>query len=136
MERKKMKRGDRLECPNCGQSTIAKEKVVMDGWTAKEKILICTLCGEKVGEIETDADVAVTETENSALSGLSALLGEEPEEKIKLTAEGSERHFCRDCVHYVAHPFLSRCELHKKNVNPMDDCPDYIQNKKEENADE
>jgi hypothetical protein len=135
MERKKMKRGDRLECPNCGQSTIAKEKVVMDGWTAKEKILICTLCGEKVGEIETDAD-SRTETGNSALSGLSALLGEEPQEKIKLTAEGSERQFCRDCVHYVAHPFLSRCELHKKNVNPMDDCPDYIQNKKEENADE
>jgi hypothetical protein len=63
---------------------------------------------------------------NSAAMGkLSSLFGgEKQDEKPKIHADG-EKKFCRDCMHLVSHPFLTRCSLHAKEVNPMDDCPDF-----------
>ncbi|MFA7230524.1 MAG: hypothetical protein WC071_04585 [Victivallaceae bacterium] len=119
-----MKRGDSITCPQCREKTIAKEKVVMDGWKASGKILVCPLCNGKVGDIELETTMA--DTKNSkALFGLSALLATEAEVKPQIKVAVDEKQFCRDCKHYMAHPFLSRCSLHKKEVNPMDDCPDF-----------
>ena len=39
--------------------------------------------------------------------------------------EAPKGHFCRDCRHYVKHPFLSRCGRHDCEVEPMQDCPDF-----------
>ena len=118
-----MKAGEFTECPHCGQSTALKEKVLMDGWTKVGKVLACAICGEKIADIP-EPQAAVAE-KGKALSGFAALLHAEAEEKPEIKVNDDEKQFCRDCAHFIAHPFLSRCTLHRKEVNPMDDCPDF-----------
>ena len=40
-------------------------------------------------------------------------------------ADDGVRRFCRDCRHYISHPFLSRCDRHDRAADPMGDCPDF-----------
>jgi len=32
---------------------------------------------------------------------------------------------CRHCRHYIVNPFTQRCDLHKKEVEATDFCPDF-----------
>lgn len=120
-----MKRaGDKASCPHCQQETVLKEKVTMDGWTVIEKFLGCAICGKKI------ADILATEkslTSPKSVSNLAALLGESEDAGAApiLTMGTDEKKFCRDCCHFVKHPFLNRCELHCREVSPMDDCADF-----------
>ena len=43
---------------------------------------------------------------------------------LELFDDGSVR-FCRDCKHYLRHPFVSRCLLTGRDVEPMGDCPSF-----------
>lgn len=118
-----MKAGTFTECPHCGQSTALKEKELMDGWTKVGKVLACAICGKKIADIP-EPHIAGAE-KGKALSGLAALLHAETEAKPEIKVNDGEQQFCRDCEHFIAHPFLSRCTFHQKEVNPMDDCPDF-----------
>ena len=120
-----MKKGDRIECPHCGNDAFAVKKTLMDGWTNLGEVLACSACGEKVGDIGEEAE---SPKKNIAKSALADFLGVEEEEKKVLSATENEKHFCRDCIHYLKHPFLTRCSLHDKDVNPMDDCSDFKRN--------
>ncbi len=130
-----MKNGDKTDCPHCGQSTIVREKIETEGWQVKDKVLICAFCGATLGHPEEEnANGAPDDKNASSLSGLTALLGVEAQTASpRLDAIPEESKFCRDCVHYVAHPFLSRCELHHTQVNPMDDCPEFHRKPEPEN---
>jgi DNA-directed RNA polymerase subunit RPC12/RpoP len=119
----KMKAGEITQCPHCGQSTVLKEKVLVDGWTKTGQVLACAICGNKIADIP--AAPTVKAEKDNALSGLAALLQTESESKPEIKINADEKLFCRDCEHFIAHPFLSRCTLHNKEVNPMDDCPDF-----------
>ncbi len=118
-----MKSGDKINCPHCHQETVLKEKVVMDGWTQTGKFLGCAICGGKIAEIEVEIENG--QRESKKLSGLASLLGEDAEPVPVIITAGGVAQFCRDCLHFVRHPFFNRCEMHKKEVNPMDDCPDF-----------
>jgi len=118
-----MKAGEMTNCPHCGQSTVLKAKVLMDGWTKTGQVLACAICGEKIADMPEP--VATKAEKDKAVSGLAALLHTESESKPEIKVSDDEKLFCRDCEHFIAHPFLSRCTLHKKEVNPMDDCPDF-----------
>ncbi|QSH41522.1 hypothetical protein P0136_07580 [Lentisphaerota bacterium ZTH] len=122
-----MKPGDKAKCPHCAEETILKEKVEMDGWQATARSLVCAICGRKIADLDKELEQQKDQEATTTKAGsLAALLGEDPEQpKPKLKAEAGERHFCRDCIHYLVHPFLSRCEKKKKAVNPMDDCRDF-----------
>ena len=120
-----MKHGDELDCPHCGNSTFVIKKAVMDGWTKAGDIFACSACDAKIADVEEQTAV-FEEKSSEASSTLAGFLGVEKEEKKELSATEDEQRFCRDCGHLVSHPFLTRCELHKKDVNPMDDCPDFI----------
>ncbi|MFA6816506.1 MAG: hypothetical protein WCS73_09465 [Lentisphaeria bacterium] len=39
--------------------------------------------------------------------------------------------FCKNCAHHFENPFRFHCVLHNKDVNPMDDCPDFTPLKKD-----
>lgn len=41
-------------------------------------------------------------------------------------------HFCRDCKHYLFHPYKSRCCLKEIDVEPMDDCPSFSMRTKDD----
>ncbi len=120
-----MKPGDSFECPHCGQSSFLKKESVMDGWTKKGEILACAACSVKIADLELEKDFLSQKTENS-VSVLADLLGAEEVVKPELSAAEDEKHFCRDCGHFISHPFMDRCSLHEKDVNPMDDCQDFF----------
>ena len=95
----------------------------MDGWTKVGRALACAICGEKIADFPEPQPIAAEK--GKALSGFAALLHTEAEAKPEIKVNDDEKQFCRGCSHFIAHPFLSRCTLHKQEVNPMDDCPDF-----------
>lgn len=116
-----MRAGDVFRCPDCGQESIVKIRKKMDGFRCLGEELICMLCGAvQPGDVPEKSG----DPEKDTAGSFAALLGVEPDRRQHL-ADDSRRGFCRDCKHYISHPFLSRCDLHDKGVNPMDDCPDF-----------
>lgn len=120
-----MKAGDTYNCPDCKSNTFLKKESVMDGWEKKGEILCCASCSKKVSDVKTEKNTNGKSDENSKSSSLAAFLDIEKEEKPILSSSDDEKRFCRDCGHFIKHPFLTRCSLHEKDVNPMDDCPDF-----------
>ncbi len=119
-----MKAGDTVDCPHCGKSAFLKKESVMDGWTKTGEILACASCGEKIADLKEEI-VTKSAAQSEAAASLASLLGTEKEEAPKIEVSEEEKQFCRDCSHFIVHPFLTRCSLHKRDVNPMDDCPDF-----------
>ena len=126
-----MKHGDELACPHCGQNTFVIKKSVMDGWTKSGDMYACSACDAKIADADEDKELA-NKTTSNASTALLNFLDLEKKEKKELSATEDEGHFCRDCGHLISHPFLTRCILHKKDVNPMNDCSDFILRKSEE----
>ena len=117
-----VKEKDHLQCPACGENTIAKRKVKMDGFRPCGEVLVCMLCGAELGTPEAEA----TEIKpKRASSALEALLGGGDEPETSTLAPEQNSHFCRDCRHFVAHPFESRCERFGRAADPMADCPHF-----------
>jgi hypothetical protein len=124
-----MKHGQEIKCPHCGRVTFVIKKTLMDGWTNLGEVLACSLCNMKVADIEKSN--SPDKGQKSAKSALSNLLGVEEEEQIEFQVSDEEKQFCRDCRHYIEHPFLTRCSLLDKKVSPMDDCPKWEKLNKE-----
>lgn len=120
-------------CPHCGEATAPQRRTVEDpsgGFALKEEFH-CLFCG---GLLPGKADAKPQKIDNAKnTSGLKDLLGIGGDEPVKpvIKAEENERKFCRDCQFYVAHPFLSRCDKHKRTADPMGDCPDFSRRNKE-----
>lgn len=124
-----MKAGQLFDCPHCNQNTFLMKEAVMDGWTKKCDVLKCASCGTVIDEIkENDSFTATQEQQNKKRNALAALFGEEPETDLKTVNSdlfNTEKRFCRDCQYRVMNAFRIRCGKHEKDVNPMDDCPDF-----------
>jgi formate dehydrogenase maturation protein FdhE len=120
-----MKHGDEVKCPVCGKEAFAVKKAKIENWQKTGEYLACSACGAELQILKEERDNQEEESSKN-LSKLADFLNTEPEKSVRLKAEEDETRFCRDCRYYVKHPFLSRCELHKKEVGPMDDCSDFI----------
>lgn len=120
-----MKQGDEIVCPHCKKESFLVKTNIMDGWTFKGEILICSLCKQKIADIKKDGKKNTPASDSGKLDKLVAFLGEV--KAARPTIENNEeKTFCRDCKYYISHPFMNRCNLHTKGINPMDDCPDFI----------
>ncbi len=119
-----MKQGEEIVCPHCKMDSFLVKTNLMDGWTFKGEILICSLCKQKIADISND-NVKEAPMLDGKLDKLAALLGEENANKQILLESNEKKLFCRDCRSYISHPFMNRCQLHAKEVNPMDDCRDF-----------
>ena len=125
-----MKVGDEIVCMHCGANSFLVKKSIMDGWTKVGEVLLCSSCAGMIYDL-TAQEEEPEKTDNKpkedcSLDSLSSFLGTEREEKPSLDSEDLEKHFCRDCKYFVHHPFLDRCSLHEKEINPMDDCKSFI----------
>lgn len=121
-----MRQGDDIVCGECGKEAFVAKKTVMDGWTRKGEVFVCSACGAEFGEVDPpEAGGGKEDARSNAAAAAASLLGLEVAERKTLSASEDEKRFCRDCANFVAHPFLNRCELHGKDVNPMDDCGDF-----------
>ncbi|NOY74594.1 MAG: hypothetical protein GXP32_02240 [Kiritimatiellaeota bacterium] len=121
-----MKPGDEVICPHCGKDSFASKKTLMDGWTKLGDILVCAVCGAKLADLDGDGNRDAGKDGGDGgsrpTSSLAAALGVDEVERPTLDAAEDERRFCRDCKHYISHPFMDRCSLLDKKVAPMDDC--------------
>lgn len=120
-----MQSGESIPCPLCGETTIVKSRRRYDGFTVVGEEYFCMICNGALGPADQTAAGAATPT----ASRLAALLDTEIAAVPTLEDAPGVRHFCRDCKHFISHPFLSRCEFHHREVNPMDDCPDFERKK-------
>ena len=125
-----MKPGDSFDCPHCGKNTFLKKEAVMDGWTKKGEVLKCVSCGAVIEEFREEKQEKKNPLSGDAAQRFKNLLGEQEfDKKPELHASAGEKKFCRDCMHLIVHPFLSRCMKFAKEVNPMDDCPFFVPRK-------
>jgi len=125
-----MKPGDQFDCPHCGKDSFLKKETLMNGWTRTGEVLKCASCGAVIEHLDSDPLSGPAEkcrADRSGLNALSALLGGETGTG-PAAPEGfldQERKFCRDCAYRIATAFRMRCGRHDRDVNPMDDCPDF-----------
>jgi protein-arginine kinase activator protein McsA len=121
-----MRQGDDIVCAECGKEAFVAKRSIMDGWTKKGEVFVCSACGAELGPASPDVSGSAGPSGGGSKAAMAAsLLGLELEERKRLDATEEERRFCRDCANFVSHPFLSRCERHVTYVIPMDDCEDF-----------
>ena len=116
--------GQRIVCPLCGKHSAVKIRHRIEDFKLVESYAVCALCQKRLPP-PTPAE------QTKKPSALASLLGmtEEEEQKMRQKREAEKkilgetaRRFCKDCRHYIKHPFLSRCGLNNHSVEPMDDC--------------
>ncbi|HBM15909.1 MAG TPA: hypothetical protein DD381_06155 [Lentisphaeria bacterium] len=120
-----MKSGDEIKCQFCAKDAFAVKETLMDGWIKKGDILKCSACGAKLADIQQADALTKQAVSSEKLDKLASFLGTEKIVNKKLESDG-EKAFCKDCKYYIKHPFINRCGLHTKEVNPMDDCEDFV----------
>jgi len=132
-----LRKGAHLKCPHCGRESVVVVQGQFDGWKKVGEVFVCGLCEKPLGPVnDGNQSTAASEQEGEgeaqrarALLGL----GEEaanaqqssPANLLDLDLQESSAHFCRDCRHYLIHPFISRCLLHDTPVEPMGDCSEF-----------
>ena len=114
---------EKIICPACKEESMAKLKNKMDGFTTVGKVLVCMLCGAELEEYKASETAAGGKEKK--LEQLGMLLGAAPSATVRLAAADEEKRFCKDCKHFLKHPFVDRCEIDNKPVDPMDDCEKF-----------
>ncbi len=117
-----MRPGDKITCAKCGSESVLVKKTVMDGWTKKGEMLACALCSVKVADYQEGSELRAT---GESTDKLASFLGVDKIKHKRIEVKESEKRFCRDCAHFISHPFHDRCSLRNIDVNPMDDCPKF-----------
>lgn len=118
-----MRVGESFVCSRCGERSIVKSKNKMEGFTLIGEVLVCALCGAELGD---PADGSAEKTPSNS-GRLAALLGESapPEAKADLTPDEGYGRFCRNCVHFIEHPFKTLCGIDGHAADPMGECPRF-----------
>lgn len=116
-----------VTCPSCHKKTLVKGVSIMDDFKKVGEKYVCAFCGSDIeDQTQTKRIKKVKHHKKSPAENFAKLLGGDEREKVNsLKAESGEKDFCKDCVHYIKHPFLSRCDYYDKDVNPMDDCENF-----------
>ncbi len=116
-----MKSGEPVSCPLCGEKSVVKTKMKMDGFTRLGEVFVCALCGGELGTPSKDV-APVAQSSNK----LAALLGEvETDAKADIAPDENYGRFCRNCVHFIEHPFKTLCGIDGKPADPMGECKHF-----------
>ncbi|MBE6369325.1 MAG: hypothetical protein E7056_04085 [Lentisphaerae bacterium] len=118
-----MQPNEKLLCPHCKEQSMAKLRNKMDGFKKVGEELVCMLCNKVLAPYEPQASAPTTGNRLKALGEL--LGGGEQSAAIQLTAGADEKRFCKDCRHFMPHPFVDRCDLDNRPVEAMDDCGEF-----------
>ena len=123
------RRGEQLQCPACGKDSVVQVRTKLEGWRNLGDWFVCGLCGHYLAALSEDArtDEAAQARETQAASRLAAFLNEEVTSSAPVgLLPDAEAAFCRDCLHFFQHPFVSRCLLHDRVTEPMHDCREFL----------
>ena len=88
------------------------------------------LCGAELGAPEERTAAAAVRRKSDSLA---SLLGEGAEftPGADLTPDENYGRFCRNCVHFLAHPFKTLCSKYNRPADPMGDCPEFEKRKEQ-----
>ena len=111
-----------MKCPFCGEESFAKKKNIMDGWSVAKTVEVCALCNRELPA--KGMDKSAESPESARKASLAALLGTEIEEKVTLSGN-ADSDFCRNCVHFIEHPFRTLCGRDGSSADPMGSCPEF-----------
>lgn len=109
-----------MRCPYCKEESFAKKKLLRDGWKITGEVEVCALCGKELPTGKPDA-AAAAGPEAERKRRLASLLGADAPETVKL-AGTEDRRFCRNCRHFIVHPFRNVCALTDREADPMGEC--------------
>lgn len=125
-----MRAGEKVRCPHCGENTVVKSRVVMDGWQKRGEVFVCLFCGGELGR-PGDAAAEAAAAGKRAADRFAALLGEgaEAAPAADLTPDEGYGRFCRNCAHFLEHPFKTLCGLDGSAADPMSECPKFEKRK-------
>lgn len=97
-------------CPNCKEKSFFVVKKEFDGFKVREKKQVCALCGYSFKEGEEMRFI---------------------KEKQLFDDTDKQKNFCKDCRHYVMHPWTQKC-MHKNiEVTALDSCEEFEKKEKE-----
>lgn len=118
----------KVYCQTCGCERPLKIKKRLEDFHVVEEYYACSVCGKRL-ELPEEKESCGNPGKPSVLD----ILPDEPQSEHGnlLPDLDDEIHFCRDCSHYLFHPFQSRCCLYDKAVEPTNDCSSYKKRTKE-----
>lgn len=120
-----MQPNEKIICPFCHEASIVKVKTKLDGFTTVGQVLTCMLCNAELGTVDDEKNDNTAGPDSQKLQDLGMLLGAAPAARARLAAADDEKRFCKDCAHFLKHPFVDRCDLDNHPVDPMDDCEKF-----------
>lgn len=122
-----MRAGESVVCPHCGERTVVKTKTVTDGWRVAGTRFVCVLCGGELGAPEKEQGGDSVASAKRAMDRFASLLGDGAEAAAKADLSPDENYgrFCRNCVHFLEHPFRPLCDRDGKAADPMGECGEF-----------
>ncbi|MBR6470175.1 MAG: hypothetical protein IKS83_00130 [Victivallales bacterium] len=115
-------------CPQCGlRSVVRAEEIVAGLFEVVGKRYVCSSCGWQIPDeqIALSSDKSSDRFHSTDDETLNALFGENLPVANGLTLEDEATRFCKNCKHYLQSPFLSRCLLHNREVEPLEVCEQF-----------
>ena len=121
--------GQEFVCPQCGMQAVVREEDIIEGlFDVVGKRYVCSSCGWQIPleQIEARHGHTAASRQDPDNSALADLFGDEPPsaDVVMLSDEDTTR-FCKNCRHYLKSPFLSRCLLSQRDVEPMGICEHF-----------
>lgn len=121
--------GDSFTCPHCQSVSIAKQKTEFDGFTVKRTYLVCAFCQAELAASKKPSKPGKKSVTSPLPDQLSSLFGASSDggkpDISDMLSDDQERRFCKNCCHNFITPFKCHCNLHQKEVEPLQDCPDF-----------
>jgi len=122
--------GDSFFCQHCQARSVVKSKREYTDFTVTREYLVCAFCQHELPAPDTaPAGKAPALAPARPRNALSELLGDDavPEQAdaAALLQDNQERRFCKNCDYNFLTPFKCQCTLHHREVEPMQDCPDF-----------
>lgn len=128
-DKKNISEGDSFTCAQCHSTSIARMESEYSGLTIKRKFLVCAFCRAELPSPTKEKSAGKGIEKRIAQGKLASLFGgsQATEEPVisDLLADDRERRFCKNCRHNFITPFKCHCNLHQKEVEPLQDCPDF-----------
>lgn len=131
-------KAEKAYCPHCEAETLVHEERLYDGLVVRGLRRCCAFCRaelEPVAGVAKPASAGRSAGPDKGVSprGLAALWGDEAADSDHQPAavrgflqdNPAAEAFCKNCRHSFLTPFCCQCVLHRKEVDPMHDCPDF-----------
>ena len=106
-----------MTCPACRREAFVRRKPKYDGFKKVGEEISCALCHHVFA---SENEVPFQQKSKPSLFG-----AEDVPQKPKIFQGDENTRLCRYCAEYVINPFTQRCNLHRRDVQATDTCPDF-----------